>query len=693
MISKVQSSHTEKPAYVYIRQSTMGQVRHHQESTERQYALKDKALQLGWTMSMVRILDRDLGQSGAQSLQRLDFQSLVADVSMRKVGAVFSLEASRLARSCTDWHRLLELCSLTGTLIIDEDGCYDPADFNDQLVLGLKGTMSQAELHFLRSRLQGGKLNKAKKGELRFPLPVGLCHSDEGKIILDPDQEVRGAIELLFSTFRETGSAFAVVHIFAKRGIMFPKRSYGGAWNGKLIWGRLGHGRALSILRNPSYAGVYVFGRYRHCKEISSEGKIRVRTTAVAMPEWRVKIEDHHEGYIAWEEFLRNRAALEKNQTNKEAMLLSGPAREGLAMLQGLLLCGSCGRRLSVRYKGNGGIYPTYECNWLKREGLSTKCCMSLRCDLLDRPVGERVLEALKPAQIELALKAFDELEKRTEVVTRQWRMRIERAEYEAQLARRRYEEVDPANRLVAGTLERRWNDALVNLDEVKHEYAEFQRTDTLTATAEQRARILALAEDIPRLWNEAGTPSRERKRILRLLIKDITVETTPGSKKATLHIRWQGGACEDIHIERPPRVCDQVRYPAEVVTKVRELARSHQDSDIATALNGEGRLSAKGKPFTGSMIKWIRHAHQIAGAVLRAPHELTVAELSKKFDISMHVVYYWIERGIVPARRTCAGTPYWITVSPEKEAELENWTRNSTKIRNWRTKNPDPHL
>jgi len=690
MISKVQSSHIEKPAYIYIRQSTMGQVRFHQESTERQYALKDRAMELGWSPSMVSILDRDLGQSGAQSHQREDFQKLVADVSMRKVGAVFSLEASRLARSCTDWHRLLELCSLTGTLIIDEDGCYNPSDFNDQLLLGLKGTMSQAELHFLRSRLQGGKLNKAKKGELRFPLPVGLCYDDEGHIVLDPDQEVRGALELLFSAFREMGSAYAVVQRFVSHGIKFPKRSYGGAWHGKLIWGRLSHSRVLSVLKNPSYAGTYAFGRYRSCKDLSADGKIRGKMSAVPMPDWRVMIEGHHEGYITWADYLRNRSVLEKNQTNKESMLLSGVAREGLAMLQGLLLCGTCGRRLSVRYKGNGGIYPTYECNWLRREGVATKSCMSLRCDLLDHAISQRVLEVLQPAQIELAIKAVDELEKRNDTVIKQWRMRIERAEYEAELCQRRYEEVDPSNRLVAGTLERRWNEALVKLEQTQQEYAASQRTESLAATAEQRAQILALAEDLPRLWNAPTTPSRERKRILRLLIKDITVETLTGTRKVVLHLRWQGGACEDKTFERPLPVSDQLRYPSPLVERIRKLACTHPDPDIAAALNREGLLSAKGKPFTTSMIKWIRYRHSIPAVALKRPDEFTVNEIARKFGVSQHVVYYWIERGIVPARRTNAGSPYWLTISPQNEATLKEWVSKSTRITLPRGKNPD---
>ena len=444
MNSKITEQHRSRPAYIYVRQSTPGQVLHHQESTERQYALRGMALELGWSESAIRTLDRDLGMTGTEMTRREDFKTLAADVSMGQVGAVFALEVSRLARSNLDWHRLLELCALTATLVIDEDGCYDPSDFNDGLLLGLKGTMAQAELHFLHARLQGGKLNKAKKGELRFPLPDGYCYDKQDRIVPDADAEVRGAVEMVFRLFRETGSAYAVVHRFTELGLRFPKRAYGGAWDGKIIWGRLSHSRVLGLLKNPSYAGIYVFGRYQYRREISVDGEVRKRMQAVAMSAWRVRLQQHHEGYISVEEFMNNRERLEKNRTNGEETVLSGSAREGLALLQGLLLCGHCGHALTVRYRSNGGICPTYQCNLLRREGLTTKSCMVFRSDLLDGVIAEEVLKALKPAELELALAALHELESRDECILRQWQMRLERAEYEVALAERRYQEVDP---------------------------------------------------------------------------------------------------------------------------------------------------------------------------------------------------------------------------------------------------------
>ena len=681
MNPKISEQQQSKPAYIYVRQSTLAQVRHHQESTERQYALRKKALELGWSETSIRILDRDLGVSGAHTTGRADFKTLVADVSMGQVGAVFALEASRLARSNVDWHRLLELCALTRTLVIDEDGSYDPADFNDGLLLGLKGTMAQAELHFLRARLLGGKLNKAQKGELRFPLPVGFCHDEDGHIVPDPDEEVRGAVSLVFRLFRETGSAFAVVQNFAKRALRFPKRAYGGAWNGKLVWGRLTHTRVLCMLKNPSYAGVYVFGRYQYHQQISTTGEIQKKMRAVPMPDWRVQLRQHHDGYISWDEFLENGKRLEKNRTNGEATMLSGPAREGLALLQGLLLCGNCGHAITARYTGNGGIYPTYLCNRQRREGLATKDCMSFRCGLLDAAVSEEVLKVLRPAELQLALAALQELETRDQGILRQWQMRLERAEYEAALAERRYQEVDPSNRLVANTLERRWNETLLHLQDLKKQAADFQRKEARVFTPEQKAKVLALARDFPRLWHAPSTQAKDRKRMLRLLIKDITVNKLIEQRQLSVHIRWHGGACTDLFVQIPPSAAGRPRYRSPIVGRIRDLACSLLDAQIADQLNREGCTSAKGKSYTAKMIRWIRWRYQIPLATLKKSEELTVQQVAKQFGVSDGVVYYWVEHNVIQARRLNPGMPCWITLTAADERKLRDWVRNSSRI------------
>ena len=690
MNTTITQAHQSKPAYIYVRQSTLAQVRHNQESTERQYALQDKALAMGWPQRSIRVLDRDLGMSGAQSAGREDFKTLVADVSMGQVGAVFALEVSRLARSNLDWHRLLELCALTHTLVIDADGCYDPADFNDGLLLGIKGTMAQAELHFLRGRLLGGKLNKAQKGELRFPLPVGFCYDDQDRIVVDPDDEVRGAVQLVFRLFQETGSAYAVVQRFAQDGLRFPKRAYGGAWAGKLIWGRLSHGRVRTLIKNPSYAGTYVFGRYQYAKTITPDGEVRKNMRAVPMPDWRVHLPEHHEGYITVEAFEQNQQRLARNRTNGEGTVLSGPAREGLALLQGLLLCSSCGRALTVRYRGNGGIYPIYECNWRRREGLATKSCFNVRTDLLDDAICEEVFKVLKPAEIELALAALNELEQHDQAVMRQWHMRIERAEYECALAERRYEEVDPSNRLVASSLERRWNEALLQLDAVKAEAATFQSQKARVVTPEQKAKVLALARDLPRVWRATTTQPKDRKRMLRLLIRDITVEKLPDARQVVLHVRWQGGACTDTAVDLPRPIADRLRYPPQIVDQVRELACQLSDLQIVQVLNQQGVRSSRGLLFTLAMIKWIRYRYNVPSVCLMRPEELAVKQLADRLAVSIHYVHYWIKHGVIEARQLDGRGPWWITLGDQQEQQLRDHVRTSVHLQNRRQTMPN---
>lgn len=426
---------------------------------------------------------------------------------------------------------------------------------------------------------------------------------------------------------------------------------------------------------------MYVFGRYQYRREISPEGGVHKRIRAVAMPDWRVNLKDHHQGYITVEEFFKNHERLEKNRTNGEEMVLTGPAREGLALLQGLLLCGNCGRALTVRYLGNGGIYPCYQCNWLRREGLASKDCMSFRCDLLDIAVAEEVLKALQPAELEIALAALQELESRDHTILRQWQMRLERAEYEAALAERRYQEVDPSQRLVAGTLERRWNDALLQLDDLKKQAAEFQRQEARVATPEQKANVLALARDLPRVWHAPTTQAKDRKRMLRLLIKDITVERPSNQKQLLVHIRWQGGACTDLSVQLPPNIADRLRYPAAVVGRVRDLAHSLIDAEIADQFNREGHASATDKPYTARMIQWIRRSHRIQPPVLKKPDELTVQQAAQHFGVSEGVIYYWIERSLIQARRLNRGMPYWITLNASDEQKHRDWARNSSRI------------
>ena len=358
---------------------------------------------------------------------------------------------------------------------------------------------------------------------------------------------------------------------------------------------------------------------------------------------------------------------------------MSGPAREGLALLQGLLICGCCGRRLTPRYQGNGGIYPRYECNWRKREGLSKTSCLTLQSDYLDRTVEAHVLQVVNQEQIDLALEAYEILQQREQQVSGQWKLRLQRAEYEAQLAQRQYDQVDPANRLVASTLERRWNDALVELEQVQQQIADLSREQHVI-TAQQREQLMSLARDVPRLWRAPTTSAKDKKRLLQLLLHDITVEK-PERFRAVLHVRWQGGLCEDLAVELPRPAADRWRHGETLVNKVRELAQRYADEEIATQLNAEELLSAKGNRFTRSSVAWIRHQHHIPPVQKKNPDELTVHEVAQRFGVSHNVVYYWIERQIIPARRLNQGSPYWITIDPQKAAKLEQWVRESSRI------------
>lgn len=678
MNNKIQSHHHQKTAFVYLRQSTMHQVMHNQESTERQYALSQKAIDYGWSPSLVQVLDGDLGRSGSNTAGREDFKTLVAEVSMGKVGAIFVLEASRLSRSSADWNRLLELCSLTQTLIIDQDGCYDPAHFNDQLLLGLKGTMSQAELHLIRARLYGAKINKAKKGELRFPLPVGYVHDDLGNVTFDPDAQVCHVIQMVFDLFKEKQSAYAVVQHFGRNSIKFPKRSYGGRWKGKLIWGRVTYERVLSVLCNPFYAGVYTWGRYKSFKSINPKGEIVTKQRLLPMEEWPVMIKDHHCRYISFHDFENNRQQSQMNKTNSVTNPLGGPPREGMTLLQGLLYCGICGRRMTIRYTVNKKCMPTYECNWRKRQGLTHSSCFSFRAKVADPVIEKMVIDILTPSNLSIAINALNQIEKRNTSMNRQCEMNIQRCRYQADLAQRRFEQVDPANRLVAASLEKSWNQELEKLAAAEKEFQDYLSRQEKEFPAAKKNEITALASRIPDLWDKT-TNIKDKKRIIRLLISDITVTRDTDKKNLILNLRWQTGQTQQFSVGLPPSAPDKTRYPKEMVNQVRELTLMYgDDNKTIDALNSQGILSATGKTFTKDMIEWIRFKHKIDKPLIRAEYEFTVPEVRKMFSVSRHMVYYWVSRKYVQIRRTpkCI----LIRITPDEQIELRQIIDNSCK-------------
>lgn len=637
---KITASHLGRIALIYVRQSTLTQVREHTESTARQYALAEEAVRLGWPRDRVEVIDDDLGVSGASTEGRGGFRALVARVCLGEVGAIFGLEVSRFARSSADLSRLLELARLTDTLVVDADGVYDLADFNDRLLLGLKGTMSEAELHLLAGRLQGAKRAAAARGELRVPLPVGFVYDDEGHTVVDPDQEVATAIRDVFAAFEQTGSAYGVVGVFAAR--RFPKRAYGGAWAGQLRWGRLTHGRVIGILSNPCYAGAYVFGRHHTRRIVEPDGTVRTRTRRVTREEWEVVIRDHHRGYISWETFEANRGRLAANRTNAGER----PPREGAALCQGILVCGACGRAMSTRYQGHRGYY---ECSRSRADHVATPLCRSVRADVIDDAVALRLLEALEPDQIALALAAADEVADRRNRRIRAAELGVERASYDADRAERALAAVEPENRLVARTLETRWEAKLAALAEAETDLAAAQAQVLPTPP---RGQLEALAADLPALWAASTTSDRDRKRLLRTLVADVTLLPEPDRTKLRVGIRWRSGATDELTLARPRPAYEQRRTDPAAIDLARQIGPGLTNVELADALNAAGHTTGTGRSFDRTAAANLRHYHGIPAPGVLEQREITVADAAARLGVSNGTIHYWITHGQLPARR-----------------------------------------
>ena len=642
---KVSASHLQRDAYLYIRQSTVRQVFENTESTRRQYALRERAVALGWPVERVVVIDSDQGKSGASGTDRKGFQKLVGEVGMGRAGIVLGLEVSRLARNSTDWHRLLEICALTDTLILDEDGIYSPSDFNDRLLLGLKGTMSEAELHVLRARLRGGILNQARRGALKMPLPVGLVYDPANNVVLDPDRQVRQSIEHLFETFARTGSASATVRHFRKQGLRFPRRPRCGPHKGELLWEQLRHWRTLHVLHNPRYAGAFVFGRTRTHKRPGSTVKIEV----LPRDQWTVLLPDAHPGYIPWEQFDTNQRRLRDNAQAHGTDRRRSPPREGPAMLQGLVVCGVCGRRMTVRYHTRKGRqWPEYVC---QREGIETATakCQTIPGSDIDQAIGELLVETITPMTLEVALQVQAELQARADESDALRRQRVERARHEADLARRRFMETDPGNRLVVDVLEAEWNDKLRALHDAQEELEQRRAQDRQELDDEQRARIVALATDFPRLWNNPQTPQRERKRMVRLLIEDVTL--TKGNEIA-VGVRFRGGATRSLTLPLAQPAWQLRQTPAQVVAEIDTLLDRHTEGQIAAILNERGLVSGEGKPFHAIMVKRIRRSYNLKKRYDRL-HDagmLTLTEIAGLLGVSTQTVKIWRSHGLLRA-------------------------------------------
>lgn len=636
---KITTAHLTRRAYLYVRQSTLRQVFENTESTKRQYALRERAVALGWPLDRIVVVDSDLGQSGADS-DREGFQKLVAAVGMGEVGVVLGLEVSRLARNSADWHRLLEICALTETLILDEDGLYDPGHFNDRLLLGLKGTMSEAELHVLKARLLGGQRAKASRGELEMPLPVGLVRGADGTVVLDPDQQVQGVLRTFFAIFRRTGSATGTVRSFRQRGLLFPRRLTTGPHKGELLWGQLLHHRALRTIKNPRYAGAFAYGRTK-----TSKAGGRYVAKALSREQWHTLILDAHPGYITWEEHEANLRQLRENAEANGADRRKSPPREGPALLQGLAVCARCGQRMSVRYYvRRGELTPEYIC---QRQAVASAepRCQRIVGGRIDDAVGRLLVETVTPLALEVTLAVQDELRARSDEADRLRRQQVDRARYEAELAQRRYLRVDPDNRLVADSLEADWNAKLRALAAAQDECVRKRDADLLVVDGDVRAQILALAADFPRLWNNPRTPQRERKRMVRLLIEDVTLLQ---GEEVKAHIRFRGGNTQTLTMPRPLSAPLLRKTDPDVITEVDRLLDAHTEAEIAAILNERGVVPRVAPQFTPLVVHHIRMTYGLRDRYTRLRNQglLTLDEVATELGVCTATVKLWQRRG-----------------------------------------------
>jgi DNA invertase Pin-like site-specific DNA recombinase len=640
---KITTDHLRRDAYLYIRQSTLRQVVEHGESTQRQYALRDRAIAAGWPVERVRIIDRDLGKSGVSAAARDGFQELVSEVALGKAGIVMGIEVSRLARNSADWHRLIELCALTATLILDEDGIYDPANFNDRLLLGLKGTMSEAELHILKARMRGGQLNKARRGELEMRPPVGLVYRSDGVIELDPDAQVQGAIRLVFDTFERTGSAMRTVRFFQEQRVQFPRRLHTGPNKGELRWAAPQHARILQVLHNPRYAGAFVYGRTR-TRHLPAGG---IAVIKVPRADWQFVMPGLHRGYIEWDRFETNQRRLADNALAFGGERRSGPAREGPALLQGRVLCGLCGERMGVRYSQEHGVpVPLYICqeSVVRRGG---NVCQSVPGKIVDAAIGALLVELMTPLTLEVTLSVQRELEARATETYALRRQHLERTRYDAELARRRYMKVDPDNRLVADALEADWNDKLRIHTDAVADYEKGTKDQAAAFDAETRRRILDLAEHFPKVWNDPRIDMRERKRILRLLIEDVTLTK---ADTITAQVRLSGGATRSLKLDRPLPIAQIRKFKPDLVSEVDRLLDHHCDREIADILNQRGLKTWEQKPFNLKKIAFIRTAYKLTSRHqrLRERGMLTTSEVASRFGIGESAVHKWGRQGLI---------------------------------------------
>jgi excisionase family DNA binding protein len=670
---KVQARHLDRQAIVYVRQSTLQQLEHHRESTALQYGLAERACRLGWPRPRVSVIDDDLGCSGASAEGRPGFQRLVAEVGLGHVGLVLGFEVSRLARSCRDWYHLLEICALAGTLIADSDGVYDPALYNDRLLLGLKGTMSEAELHIMRARLDQGRWHKAERGELGFNLPRGYLKCASGEVALDPDERVCNTVRLVFDVFARRGSVHGVMRYLVDRGIALPDRDRSGPARGEIVWRRPHRGAILNMLTSPTYAGAYVFGRRR--ADRPRDGTRRRSGQPSRQPQdWRVLLPDRWPAYITWSTYEENQQRLNANRSKHKGVPRGGPS-----LLVGILFCGRCGHRMVTCYRNNGRDLR-YECTHDSINHAAPRC-QSLSGGTLDELVAGLVIEVLQPSAIEVSLQLAEDVEVERAQRQRQWALRLEQARYEVERAERQYNAVEPENRLVARTLERRWEAALAAEAGVREEHARFLAREPVCLSTADREAIRGLAEDIPALWRAATTTAAERKEIVRLLLERVEVTVEGTSENAVVVCRWAGGRQSRHALVRSVRCTAQLSRHAELLDRIRGLhAQGLRPVAIARALKADGWRSAHGKSFTeGSVRALLTRMGVLSNSpkrpsvvVTRCQDELTVAELAARLNLPEGTIYSWLYKRRLPARRvTAAWHTLWLLRLEDVQALL----------------------
>jgi DNA invertase Pin-like site-specific DNA recombinase len=663
-IAKIKPTHIQRAAVVYVRQSTNSQVEQHRESTARQYALAERARQLGWTNEQVILIDEDLGLSGASVAKRTGFTRLTSEVALGRVGIVLGLEVSRLARNNADWYRLLDLCGLTDTLIGDGDGLYHPALFNDRLVLGLKGTMSEAELHIIRARLDGGIRNKAARGELRRGLPVGLVWGDEdGEVLFHPDEAVTGAIRTVFARFAELGSVRQVWLWLRSQGLSFPLQ-----WQSEIRWVTPTYTAIHSILTNPVYAGAYTYGKTRCEHFVDEQGIIKKRIRHLPITEWAVLLPEHHPGFINWETFEANQVRIDQNIHPKPNQA-GGAIREGSALLQGIAVCGHCGRRLRIYYSGKNST-PGYHCpgkDLVNGRGLY---CLNVGGVAIDQAVVQAFLIAITPAAQQASVLAFEELQSNHDAALAQWRLEVERTRYEAERAERRYRAVEPENRLVARGLETEWENRLRDLSVAEAEFHRREQQQPPPIGPEQRQRILALGVDLQQVWTAPTTTDRDRKELLRTLLEEVIIVVNRVDRCGQLTMRWRGGTLTTIDLSLPRHQPTGIRTDEDTIALMTRLTTHYHDDVIAGILNRQGRRTAYGERFTANQVGSLRRYRNIPrfqpSAETPTGELATMDQAAEILGVAPSTIHRWLNDGFIAGEQLTPGAPWRIRITDE---------------------------